>query len=317
MEQNLQRWSWVASACASLLAAFLCARIVNTFVAVAIAPKPAFVLSALGSGAARPNFAQRVELDALRFAKAFDLPIPKPPPTAGEVEAAKPPPPPPSPTWTEAPIRSSLHGVLVSTAIANPDKWSLCQILNTDNNETAVYAVGDYFLTARIYRIERMAETGKDGASKDRVLVENEGRNEYIDASAAAPPVAPLAPVPTPVAAAGPSNIKQLSENNYSIPKKEIDSALSNLADLSTKARIVPSFKNGVSNGFKLFSIVPDSLYAQIGVQNGDVIRKINGYEMNSPDKALEIYQKLRDANRVEIELERRGETVRKLYTIE
>jgi general secretion pathway protein C len=317
MEQILQRWSWVATGGASLLAAFLCARIVNTFVAVSISPKPTFLVgSPVGGGASRPSLAQRVELDALRFAKAFDLPIPKPPPTAGEVEAPKPPPP-PSPTWTEAPVRSSLHGVLVSTAIASPEKWSLCQILNTDNNETAVYAVGDYFLTARIYRIERVPEAGKDGSSKDRVLVENEGRNEFIDASAAAPAVAPLAPVPPPTAAAGPSNIKQISENNYSIPKKEIDSALSNLADLSTKARIVPSFKNGVSNGFKLFSIVPDSLYAQIGVQNGDVIRKINGYEMNSPDKALEIYQKLRDANRVEIELERRGETVRKLYTIE
>ena len=47
------------------------------------------------------------------------------------------------------------------------------------------------------------------------------------------------------------------------------------------------------------------------------MIRKINGYEMNSPDKALEIYQKLRDANRIEVELERRGETVRKSYSIE
>ena len=67
----------------------------------------------------------------------------------------------------------------------------------------------------------------------------------------------------------------------------------------------------------KLFSIVPDSLYSKIGIQNGDVIRRINGYEMNSPDKALEIYQKLRDANRIEIELERRGDTLRKSYSIE
>ena len=79
----------------------------------------------------------------------------------------------------------------------------------------------------------------------------------------------------------------------------------------------MPAFKSGVAVGFKLFSIRPDSLYAKIGLQNGDVIRKINGYEMNSPDKALEIYQKLRDATRIEIELERRGDTVRKSYSIE
>jgi len=99
--------------------------------------------------------------------------------------------------------------------------------------------------------------------------------------------------------------------------KQTINENLSDLSKLATQARIVPSFKNGVANGFKLFSIVPDSLYAKIGVQNGDVIRKINGYEMNSPDKALEIYSKLRDANRIEIEIERRGETLRNSYSIE
>src|SRR5204863_424793 len=83
-------------------------------------------------------------------------------------------------------------------------------------------------------------------------------------------------------------DVRQLSENQYVVARSEINNALTNLSDLATKARIVPSFKNGVANGFKLFSIVPDSLYAKIGVQNGDVIRRINGYEMNSPDKALE-----------------------------
>ena len=80
------------------------------------------------------------------------------------------------------------------------------------------------------------------------------------------------------------------------LAKSTVNAALTDLSQLATQARIVPSFKNGVANGFKLFSIVPDSLYAKIGIQNGDVIRRINGYEMNSPDKALEIYQKLRDA---------------------
>jgi general secretion pathway protein C len=38
---------------------------------------------------------------------------------------------------------------------------------------------------------------------------------------------------------------------------------------------------------------------------------------MNSPDKALEIYQKLHDASRIEVEIERRGETLRNSYSIE
>jgi general secretion pathway protein C len=122
---------------------------------------------------------------------------------------------------------------------------------------------------------------------------------------------------PIPAQPAASNDVKQLTENQYVVSKATINDNLSDLSKLATQARIVPSFKNGVANGFKLFSIVPDSLYAKIGVQNGDVIRRINGYEMNSPDKALEIYSKLRDANRIEIEIERRGETLRKSYSIE
>ena len=81
-------------------------------------------------------------------------------------------------------------------------------------------------------------------------------------------------------------------------------------------ARIVPSFKNGKPNGFKLFSIKPGSIYSKIGMQNGDVIQRINGYEMNSPDKALEIYQKLKDASSINIDMLRRGQSRSVSYNI-
>ena len=63
-------------------------------------------------------------------------------------------------------------------------------------------------------------------------------------------------------------------------------------------------------------SIQPGSLYASIGVENGDVIQRVNGYEINSPEKALELYQKLRESQHVTIELERGGQAIRKEYNI-
>ena len=78
----------------------------------------------------------------------------------------------------------------------------------------------------------------------------------------------------------------------------------------------MPSFKNGVANGVKLFQIQPGSLYSAIGIENGDVITRINGYEINSPDKALEVYQKLRDSRHITIECERNGQAIRKEYTV-
>ena len=292
----------MGTAFAAVLGAYLSARIVNTIAATAIAPKPALLQQSVAASPRAALIAPRTELDAERLAKTFDLPLPKAAGESPEAAAKK--------TWNETPVRSSLRATLVGTALANPARYSLCQLTNGDTNETLVYAIGDKFMSGRIYAIE-----------KDRVLIDNEGHNEFIDNSAAAAPNLGFSPMPPPNQPGAPpaadTSVRQLSERQWVIAKATVNSALSDLSQLATQARIVPSFKNGVANGFKLFSIVPDSLYAKIGIQNGDVIRRINGYEMNSPDKALEIYQKLRDANRIEVEIERRGETIRKSYSIE
>jgi len=112
------------------------------------------------------------------------------------------------------------------------------------------------------------------------------------------------------------TGVKQLTDNDYEIPRAEIDKTLANLNDVAMQARIVPAFKDGVAQGFKLFSIRPDSIYSKIGIQNGDVIKRINGFDLNSPEKALEIYSKLKESSRIDIEVERNGAAVRKTYNV-
>ena len=284
MEIVFERQSRALYALAVVLAAYLAARTVNTVAAAAIAPEPV-----VQQARAAPQVAyEPMKLDAEKVAKLFDVSFPK---ASAEIAEDLHGP----GVWNRVPVRSSLHGTLIGTAIADPRLYSLCQITNPDVNETQIYAMGDKYQNARIYQIE-----------KERVLLDHDGVNEYIDTSGLGQ-----------VHRGDAGGVRQVSERRYVIARSELNSAITNLPDLATKARIVPSYKNGVADGFKLFSIVPDSLYAKIGIQNGDVIRRINGYEMNSPDKALEIYQKLRDASRIEIEIERRGETLRNSYSIE
>jgi general secretion pathway protein C len=160
-------------------------------------------------------------------------------------------------------------------------------------------------------------------------VVCNAGSKEYLDFEPGAgeaiaastnlgfsPVPAPSRPGAAPTPGAKLEGVRQVADNRYEIERNVIDSTLSNLNTIATQARIVPSFKGGVANGFKLFSIQPGSLYASIGIENGDVIQRVNGYEINSPEKALELYQKLRESSHVTIELERAGQVIRKEYNI-
>ncbi len=308
MQTLFQRHFWIVQLVFLALAAWLCARTVNAFVRYAIAPKPA--ASAPSSKVRRTAVTAppRASLEFERLAKLTGIPVPAPEPEIREPEL---------PEFDPAaePVRSALRVRLLGTMIASPRELSLATIEDQTTRDSATWMVGDVLQGARILEIER-----------ERVIVLANGRREFIDGTAGAGPAIAAKPAPQrPAVAArvgpkgGPelgSTIRATSENTYEVPRAEIDNTLSNLNSLAMKARIVPAFKDGKATGFKLFSIRPNSLYSKIGIQNGDVIKRINGYDLNSPEKALEIYTKLKEATRIDLELERGGTTLRKTYNI-
>ena len=108
--------------------------------------------------------------------------------------------------------------------------------------------------------------------------------------------------------------VRKVGENQYVIRRQDLMKVTGNLNSLARQARIVPSKKD---NGFKVFSITKDSLYSKIGIQNGDVIKSINGIELSSPDKALEAYSRLQSASTLSLDIIRRGQNETMEYTIE
>jgi general secretion pathway protein C len=81
-------------------------------------------------------------------------------------------------------------------------------------------------------------------------------------------------------------------------------------------ARVVPAMANGKPNGFKLYSIRPASVYSKLGLQNGDTLSAINGMELTTAEKALEVYTKLRDATTLEVGITRANKPDSITYSI-
>jgi general secretion pathway protein C len=288
--------------------AFFVARTANAFIEAALLPIP---VPSDGRSGLKPVMAEPVlPLSMERIAKLTGLPVPKP-----EVEVKEPAM--PQIDMDSPPVHSSLRLKLLGTLLSANPEWSVCSIQDVVTLKTNTYMVGDVIQGAEVLEIERK-----------RVIIKHNNRREYIDenpgdgSAAPPPPVQTIAAAPAKYNDAPPpsanlgATIKQMSENEYEVPRAEIDKTLSNLNDVAMQARIVPAFKDGVAQGFKLFSIRPDSIYSKIGVQNGDVIKRINGYDLNSPEKALEVYSKLKEASRIDIEVERNGASVRKTYNV-
>lgn len=110
--------------------------------------------------------------------------------------------------------------------------------------------------------------------------------------------------------------VNKISDTEFEIDKNVVDKVLENPMAVARGARIVPSIKNGKANGFKLYAIRPSSVYAKIGLMNGDTIHSINGFDLTSPDKALEVYTKVREATSLSINATRRGKPISLNYSI-
>ncbi|MBA3501485.1 MAG: type II secretion system protein GspN [Deltaproteobacteria bacterium] len=112
--------------------------------------------------------------------------------------------------------------------------------------------------------------------------------------------------------------IKKTSDTTYTIDRKVWETLFENPSAIARGARVVPAMKDGKPAGFKIYAIRPDSLYAQLGLTNGDTVVSLAGQSIVSIDKALEVYTKLRDTKDepIVVVLERKSARVTLTYTV-
>jgi general secretion pathway protein C len=215
---------------------------------------------------------------------------------------------------------TSLHLLLIATSISSNDKESFATILNTDTSSQGGYFVGDEIPAAGT--VKEIHYKYVDFENKQNHRVERIGLLGEPPPAAQPPPTVAAATPPQPtdpddeLAQAVAQGVRKIDDNNYEISRGLVDKVLSNPMAVAKGARVVPSVKDGKANGFKLYAIRPGSVYAQIGLANGDTIHAINGFDLTSPDKALEVYTKVKEATSLTVAVTRRGKEQVINYTI-
>jgi general secretion pathway protein C len=112
------------------------------------------------------------------------------------------------------------------------------------------------------------------------------------------------------------SKIQRTKDGRYQVPRDFISQITERMDIIASQAAIVPFFEKGQPVGFRIYHIRPGSLYDKIGIKNGDVIRQINGYKFNNPQKALEAYSNLVSATSLNVDIQRGSNAVNMRYEI-
>ncbi len=150
-----------------------------------------------------------------------------------------------------------------------------------------------------------------------------EGECQPPPASTASAPAATPAPGAAQPALADAEILRRILKDiackgNHCVLKNGVtDRVLENQALLLRSCRVVPMMTDGKVTGLKLFAIRPGSLFHVLGLRNGDLLKTVGGYDLTSPETALEAYVALRKMSKVEVVVERAGQPLALTYKVE
>jgi general secretion pathway protein C len=206
--------------------------------------------------------------------------------------------------------------VLVITASSDPD-WSFAAMTSGSDPKSQLRRRGGEIAGKKVHFVGWDRVWLESGPTLCQVGLWRPASEAKPIATMAPPTAAPAstggAPGVDPSISKG---IVRVSANEFNVDRGVVDKILENQADLMRQARIVPEQENGKVVGIRLFGVRPDTLLGTLGMENGDRLQTINGFDIASPEKALEAYARLRTADKLNITLNRRGQNMNLDYNI-
>ena len=238
-----------------------------------------------------------------------------------------------------APVLSDLRVLLIGTQVADDPAWSLAIMKPVEGGgegETLYQRVGSTLLEdATIFHIERNRVFFYRHSKGDQV--------EYVDIETtlgevmargkAKPEPAPKASASaqpkggsgekTSAAAASSKKVSSVSGldlnaiergegGEYRIPRDMAEYVRANPKALKDPKfgqppQIQPVYRGGGVGGFRVLGVQSSSVYAKLGIQNGDIILDVNGQVVDNPQKALSFFDQLGPGQDVGVKINRRG----------
>lgn len=121
----------------------------------------------------------------------------------------------------------------------------------------------------------------------------------------------------TAAAAPEPSRYsRQTGDQEWVIDRKAVINSLDDMGRIMSDARLTPRILNGSVEGFLVSELKPRGVFDAIGIKNGDVLKRINGFEIDSPEKAVQALSALKGMNEASLDIVRSGKAMSLRYRI-
>ncbi len=111
------------------------------------------------------------------------------------------------------------------------------------------------------------------------------------------------------------AGIRQVADNRWIVDRGAVETARGNMNQLLQQARMEPYIVDGQTRGFQIKWVQRNSLIGSLGLRPGDIVVEVNNVKLDSPEKALMIFQQLREARTLSIGLIR--STARQVFQYE
>lgn len=206
------------------------------------------------------------------------------------------------------PVPSQLPLTLIGTLVhSNPAK-SIAAIDIKGKNQVTSYSAGK--------EIQGMAEILKVERQKVVFRNLNINRLEYIEMKKEGNKVAFGSTAKTTSVG---KEVRKTGDNTFTINRADLLKYTNDLSSILMQARAVPNREPGTGaiNGFRVLDMQPGSIYEQLGIQRMDVIKTVDGTPVDSPAKAMELYNTLKNSPKVSLQVERNGKTETMTYNIQ
>jgi type II secretory pathway component PulC len=159
---------------------------------------------------------------------------------------------------------------------------------------------------------------------ENRVILQKEnqtfqiflGRGSLVKAQET-PPQNSVEPVPLPK-----EDDSKSEESNINTAKKEFnrENVLRRLeaewSVIVNETRFVPNIVEGKAQGLKITNLPEKTILSDMGILKNDIIKGVNGVELNDMEDIFLLYNQFKDESRFEVSVERNGKLLRILYIL-